>query len=153
MTKQNKSNHRCPHCGQKLKPEQRAVRMSTTLVSALMKVYKWCVENGVHEFKMNKLRHLLSHNEYANMNNWPMFGGLVYKNDNIYGLNFDRIEEFKEGKRLVPEKIWKSNVGGENVIEKYISIRQVPNVKKLLDDDGKFKIEYRTGKNYITITK
>lgn len=126
-----------------MKPEERAVDFSRPILTGLLKAYKWTKEKKRHEFKMGDIRHLLNHTEYANFNVLPMFGGLVYKRDMTYGLNHDRIDEFIVGKRTVPARVWKSNKGNPTKPEEGITIRQVKGIEKLLEPDGRFKVEYR----------
>ncbi len=96
---------------------------------------------------MKEVRDLLGRIEYTRFGDWKKFGGLVYSPPGIakahYGLNMDRCEKFFAGELKIPLKTWKNPITGELKPEEPKSIREVPSLSKLLNEDDEYIARYR----------
>jgi len=136
---------RCPTCGHIL--SERQIALYSGLVSALLRVFRWCEEKGKHEFTRREVKHLfLNENDTARFGDWVMFGGLVYKVGKAhYGLNMERCNQFFAGKYEIPISIWKNPITGELRKEEYRSIEKIPSILHLLNEDKQYIARYRNG--------
>lgn len=114
------------------------------LVVALIKVFKWCENRGVHEFTMKDVRELLGEVSYTKFSDWVYFGGLVYKNKRAhYGLNRERVIDFITGKSKIQTLAIKDPLTKEITYEDYRTINEVANLAEHLDAEGEFIARYR----------
>jgi len=144
-----KEKNRCPHCGRVI--DKREIAMFSGLVEALWEIVKWCHAGKSdwqrHEFSMAEVRHMLGQNEYARFGDWVLFGGLVYKTKKAhYGLNMDRCDEFFDGKRSIPGRIWKDQGTGELELIDYKFVGGFPGLIEFLDGDMQYQAKYKKRK-------
>lgn len=141
---------RCPCCNANIKDRQ--VSLTKELFLKLYKVYVWCAERKVHEFKIGDVKHLLSKTEYANFSTLIRFGvGLVYRplddegNDQngTYGLNMQRCREFFRGERMVTLQ-GKLNQITNEIFERIDGyFHEVPSLVEYIKENGLFDYELR----------
>lgn len=144
MTNTNGDIVRCEHCGSIV--SDREIVLDRTMVGAMWKVFKWCKETGRHEFETHDVAHLFSKTQYARFGDNIYFGGIIYKHSKAhYGMNMERAEEFFANKYEVPRSVWKNPVTGETKKTEPITIRDVPKLSQLLDEDGYYVANYRAG--------
>ena len=118
----------------------------TVAVEALYKLWQWCKEKGVHEFDSSEVRHLLDHNQYANLNHLDRFAGIVYRPQDpktgksfkakYYGINFERAKEFFENKRPAPVQIVANRLTGERTASTEKLLKDFPGMAEFMGDDG-----------------
>lgn len=123
----------------------REINIYTGLVSALIRAYKWCLDNDRHEFSRSDIKHLILRNENdtARWGDWILFGnGMVYKPEGkgSWGLNMERVQEFLEGKREIPIKVAKR--GKEFKVLEIGTIKNIKNLSDYLDGDMKYMVKY-----------
>jgi len=137
---------RCLACGHII--SERHIALYSGMVHTLWKVFKWCREKGIHEFQTKQVKHFFNLNSSARFGDWVMFGGLVYKNKKgYYGLNMQRCDEFFKGTYKIPEYVVKNPLTGGITQGRDITINEVPNLLKFLNDDGEFKTSYFENRN------
>jgi hypothetical protein len=133
--------NRCQYCHHII--DKREIAMFAGLVKALWKVYTWCQEKGIHEFKMNQVREMLGRNEYARFGDWVLFGGLVYKTGKAYyGLNMERCDKFFANELEIPSKIWKDPITGELEKVDYRRVTGMPKLLQFLNQDMEYQAKY-----------
>jgi len=138
---------RCPVCGGSV--QDRLVSLYKELINKLYDVYRWCGEHKCHEFEMGDIKHLLDKNAYARFGDLVRFGGLVYKTKTEeggrqkahYGLNMARCKEFFRGDREIPIQITLNQITDEIIDAKYVTIKDFPELYKLLDENGVYNYE------------
>lgn len=132
----------CQLCGQNIK--DRSVALYQGLIDCLYKVYCFCGEKRVHEFRMKDIKHLLGKNEYARFGDLIRFGGLVYKPKGdteqsekaFYGLNMERCKEFFSGQREIPVQITLNQLTNEILDAKYVKVGNFPELSQMLTAQG-----------------
>lgn len=136
----------CPTCGQSV--NKRAIQLYSGMVKILMRVHKWCVEKGVHEFRRKDISHLLSgDSERARFSDWILFGGLIYrpegeKKGGYYGMNMERVQAFLAGHLEIPTVILKDPLTGELEMTEKKTIYQIPNLTDFLDENQQYVAQY-----------
>ena len=123
----------------------REINLYAELVATLLRVYKWCLDNGRHEFKRAEIKDVLlrGENDTARFGDWILFGaGMVYKpkGKGYWGLNMERIKEFLEGEKEIPIKIAKR--GKEVKVLERGTIKDIKNLSEFLSEDMKFMVKY-----------
>ena len=138
-----KEPNRCPHCKRII--DNREVALFDGMYQALVRVYKWCKEKGVHEFNRKEIEHLLlGGSEKARFGDWILFGGLVYKlKKGRYGLNMERCDGFIFRGDKIPTRVWKDAITDE-VVERvdYRTAREIPKLTEFLNSEGMFEPKY-----------
>jgi hypothetical protein len=132
--------------GKKL--EWREIGLYKGMVNALLRVYKWCKEKGIHEFTRQDIKNniLMSENDSARWGDWALFGnGMVYKPEGkgSWGLHMGRVEEFLRGERKIPTRLEKRGV--EIRVLEEGTIKEIPDLLEYLDEDLKYLTRYREG--------
>lgn len=138
---------RCPVCNANIK--DRTVTIYKGLIDSLYKVYKWCGEKQVHEFKMSDIRHFLNHNDYSRFNNLVRFGGIIYRpegedeapNGGKYGINMRRARAFFKGEYKIPMQIVLDQITDKRIAATYVSIHEIPELVRLLTVEGTYDYE------------
>ncbi len=141
-----KQRHVCS-CGHSHIVEERQIRLYMGLIKALNAVYKWCLEKNRHEFERKEIKHLfINENDSARFGDLILFGGLVYrpedKGKKYYGLNMARCAEFFAGNYKIPKHLWKNPVTGELRPGNYVTIKELPKLIHLLDNEGDYVANY-----------
>jgi hypothetical protein len=140
---------KCPCCNGNIK--DRTITLYTSLIKSLYTVCKWCRENDVHEFEMNKIKHLLSKNEYARFGDLVRFGGIVYKKEKAsYGINMPRAVEFFAGKRQIPLYLVINQITNEVVESKMGYVQEIKPLKEWLKTENKI---YQANYNPYTLVR
>lgn len=139
----------CPCCGQSI--NKREISVYSGLLEALWRVFMWCEQKNRHEFDIKEVSHLLDKNSYARFGDLILFGGLVYRPNNLfskkrkglYGLNRARILAFFNGAEAIPTTLLKNPL--DKTIEKtdYRFISQIKNLGSFLDREKQFIANYR----------
>lgn len=136
----------CPLCNGNIK--DRTVTIYASLIQSLYKVYCWCGEKRVHEFKMSDIRHFLDHNDYSRFNNLVRFGGILYRpekdaqpNSGLYGINMGRARAFFKGEYKIPMQIVLDQINDKRIAATYVSIHEIPDLLRLLSKDGVYDYE------------
>jgi hypothetical protein len=135
----------CPSCGHRHVADNREISLFKGMSRALFRVYKWCKENGRHEFQRKDVKHLFGGESVsARFGDWVWFGGLVYKGKKAhYGLNMERCHDFFSGQRQIPARIEKSSVKNEIVrVLEYQNAKDIHELYQLLTEDGEYKANY-----------
>jgi hypothetical protein len=135
----------CPTCGQSV--NARVITLHKAMVKALIQVFWWANQKGIHEFKRKQINPILEKSGTtvtANWGNWVFFGGLVYKPEGkaSWGLNMARCRDFIEGRLAIPTKVSKNPLTKEIVHFDYKTIRQIPSLGKYLDDNQQYIVQY-----------
>jgi len=136
----------CPTCGQSV--NKRAIQLYSGMIRTLTKVFKWCNEKNVHEFKRKDISHLLSgDSERARFSDWILFGGLIYrpegeKKGGLYGMNIGRVADFLAGRLAIPTVILKDPLTGELEMTEKKTIHEIPNLKEFLDENNQYIASY-----------
>lgn len=132
------------HCGHTHQINEREITMYKGLVTALWRVFRWCEQKNIHEFKICDVRHLYDQVSYSRFGDWEKFGGLVYKEKRgKYGLNMQRCREFFAGKYKIPRIIYKNPITKEETPGEYVTIKELPYLKKFLDENNQYIATYR----------
>lgn len=143
----------CPTCGHSHRTDEREISLYKGMVRALWRVFLWCQREGKHEFQMKEVRDLITRIEYARFGDWKKFGGLVYSPPGLakghYGLNLERCEAFFRGEYEVPIRVWKDPVTGNLRPEDYTMVNKVPELWKMLNEDGDYIARYRDAQTVV----
>ena len=138
------------HCGHTHQINEREIPLYQGMVQALWNVMRWCTERGIHEFKIDAVKHLFDKSSYARFNDWNHFGGLVYRvtennkpKRGEYGLNIERCQQFFVGRYQVPKVVWKNPITKTYRAGEYVTINQLPHLTKFLDENRQFIATYR----------
>lgn len=99
----------CECCG--TTKNWRKLTLNKSLVSIMIKIYKWCRETGRHEFERKEIKHLLtSETESATFEDLIHFGGIMYrpegKGRGFWGMNTGRAADFISGVNPVNTVTW-----------------------------------------------
>jgi hypothetical protein len=142
---------KCPICGVQHSPDIRVVTLYRGILQALFRVYQYVRRRGGgYLFTRKEINHLLAGNanHTARFGDLVMFGGLVFKPEKgsraHYGLNMERCEAFFKGSYEIPMKVLKDPVTGAIEATEYKTIKDIPNILTLLDEEGFYKPEYRS---------
>ena len=135
---------RCPVCNSNIK--DRTVALYSELLRDLYRVYDWCLQKGVHEFKMSQVRHLIDKMSYARFGDLVRFGGVVYRPEvaigiaskGKYGINMERAATFFRGDYQIPLYIVINPVTREVVDSHFVTVRDIPELARFLDAEGVF---------------
>ena len=143
MTVNNKET--CPCCGQVV--NKREVTLYSGMVRALIRVFYWCSENKVHEFKRRDIKHLFKgvDNEIARWGDWKYFGnGMVYKPEGkgSWGLHMGRVREFLRGERTVPTKVLIDRMNKQKEYLDHKTIKEIPDLSEFLDEANQYIVNY-----------
>ena len=133
---------RCDKCGHII--GEREICLYSGMVHALWQVFKWCEKNETVHFSRRQVKHLFhSENETARFGDWEMFGGLISKSGKgEYILNKSICNDFFAGKYLIPTRAYKDAVTKTIRFEDFQSVRNVPRLSKLLDEDNDYIVRY-----------
>ena len=132
---------RCQACGHII--SKREIALYSGMISTLWKVFKWCNEKGIHEFKTKDVKHFFNLNSSARFGDWVMFGGLVYKDKKAhYGLNMQRCSDFFQGNYKIPEYVIKDPITGNIEQGPDITIKEIKGLIEFLNEDGEFQTKY-----------
>ncbi len=136
----------CPTCHRPV--NCREIALYHGLISALWRVFKWCEKNNIHEFQRKEVKHLfLNENDTARFGDLVFYGGLVYKSGKgHYGLNMERCNNFFAGIYEIPTLIIKDPLSEELRKENYCTIKKIPNILTLLNEDREYIVRYREPK-------
>lgn len=131
--------------GRSFRDKWREITLYAGMVRALIRVYKWCKDEGVHEFTRKDIKNkiLRNENDVARWGDWILFGaGMVYKpkGKGSWGLNMERVDQFLSGELEIPIRIAKK--GKEVTIISTASIQNIPNLMDLLDEDLRYVVKY-----------
>lgn len=134
---------RCPTCNQII--SEREIALYRGIINALWRVFRWCEQKNIHEFKRKDIKHLfINENDTARFGDLVMFGGLIYKDKKAsYGLNMERCDQFFSSRYAIPIRIWKNPITGELRKEDWRYINQIPEITKLLNEDEEYRVRYR----------
>lgn len=138
---------RCGFCGQVV--ANREIALFKGMARTLNLVWQWCLEKQVHEFKRKEIKQFLTtDNIIARFGDWALFGGLVYKQGKgNYGLNMERCRDFFQGRLSIPTKVWKDPLTHQLEKVDYKFVYDIPELKGLLDENGKYKANYAEDKD------
>lgn len=138
-----KTKIKCEKCGSII--SEREIALYRGLVSALWRVYKWCKEKGVKEFRRKDIKHLFTNeNDTARFGDWIHFGSLMVKyGKGRYGLIMETCDEFFAGRYAVPIRVWKNPITGELRREEFKKIGEIPSILTLLNEDQEYVARYR----------
>lgn len=129
--------------------QHRTISLYRGLISCLYRVYCWCGEKKVHEFKRKEVNHLIGKVEYARFGDLIRFGGLVYKpkdNDGKshkaeYGINMARAKQFFANEYKIPVQITVNQITNEIIAATYVSVKDFPSIVEFLTKDGLYDYE------------
>lgn len=152
MARANLVKHTCS-CGHVHTISLQSVTITKQMVGAMIDVFKWCEEKGIHEFKRKEISHItLRHGSHVN-SNWGYVSwltGIFYHPDGkkgSWGIHRGRMIEFMHGIRKIcvsatidPTKP-KGDPNRKKMI-RYATINQIPNISELLDAEGDFIVKY-----------
>lgn len=137
----------CSSCGHKHRISEREIALYQGMVRALWQAFNWCRKNAVHEFKLKDLpgdlQRLLTYDRFRD---WKMMGGIVYKPETKgvpYGINMGRADAFFRGEYKVPKRVWKNPQTGEIKAEDYVTVKEVPELYAMLNEDSDYIANYR----------
>lgn len=143
----------CSTCGDKHNVAEREIALYQGMIKALWQAFLWCKHNKVHEFKLKdmppQLQRLLTYDRFRD---WKMFGGIVYKPEKKgipYGINMERADAFFKGDYKVPKRVWKDPVTGELTPEEYSTVKEIPELWKLLNEDNDYIARYRDAQSTL----
>jgi len=134
----------CPLCKRKMNP--RKVVFCRTLVSVLFKVYEYCKSKNVTQFHTTETKNIMTHAEYARLNDLVRFNLLKKDYSNKHGgyeIDFETVEKYLRGELAVAIYFVKY-VGGERIKYSNIrkTIREVKNVTEIIEMIGEKMTEY-----------
>lgn len=142
----------CPTCGQSV--NKRQIPFYIGMVTALWKVYVWCMEKQRHEFKKKEVKHLMDDVVISVFAYWRWFGGLVYNPDGVrgsYGLNMARCDQFFKGELEIPIEIWTNPLTKEIEVAKTGKIGDVPGLKDFLDENQNYVAMYKSKPEQVSL--
>lgn len=133
----------CPMCGQSV--NERKIQLTAEMVSMMLDVYKWCLENGKHEFERKEIKHLIkTETMTARFGDLVWFGGLMYKKEKgKWGMNMERTRGFFNKNFSIPTVVYLDPLTKEHEFAEEKWVHQVKGIKCFLDEHGEYIIEYR----------
>lgn len=133
----------CPCCGQSV--NKRRIALNKSMVISLKKIYLWCREKGVHEFKTSEINHLFgSTTESARFGDWVFFGGIFYKKEKgDWGLNTERAAAFLKGQLQITIAVWKDPLTKEVTVAEVGAIHKVKGIAAFVDPQGNYCVQYK----------
>lgn len=150
MSVVNQVKHTCS-CGHEHTISKRPVHIEKQMVAAMIDVFRWAEEKGVHEFDRKDINHItLRHGSTVN-SNWGYVSwltGIFYHPEGKrgkWGVHRGRMIEFMHGKRriCIAAEIDPTKPKSENkTMLKYATIDQIPHIGEFLDENREFIVAY-----------
>lgn len=150
MSVANQVKHTCS-CGHVHTISKRPVHLEKQMVAAMIDVFKWAEEKGIHEFDRKDINHItLRHGSTVN-SNWGYVSwltGIFYHPEGKrgkWGVHRGRMAEFLHGKRkiCIMAEIDPTKPKSENKqMLKYATIHEIPHIGTLLDENREFIVNY-----------
>lgn len=146
----------CPLCHKRHRSglQKREMAFFLGMFLALKDVYFWCLSKNRHEFKRAEVLHLIGkyRNATERFGDFAYAGGLCYKQktatgkwrQGYWGLVTERCDRFFRNEISVPTAVWKDPVTGELTPANYKFLREMPDLVKLLGEDGEYRSRYAT---------
>lgn len=134
----------CPTCGQSV--NIREIQLTSTMVVALAKVWRWCIEKGKSDhIKREEFKHLFNNETWtANFAYWKDFApSLVSGEPSYYNFNLKNIAAFLAGKMRIPTLIRRNPLA--NPTDQLLdlrSVRDIPSLTEFLNDNRELIIQY-----------
>lgn len=148
MKKQIPERVLCTHCGQPIKDDWAEIVISSPLIQAIWKVYKWAREKEETEyrkFKMGDIKHLLDKTQYATWNNIPKVAPSLVSSDTKgeYVISLEWCDKFFKGEIAIPITAWRHGITKETRPDKLAHISEIPSLYEFLDQDGDYIARYK----------
>ena len=131
----------CPACGNKYSLYK--MEFSSVHLDIMKKIFKFCIENRVHEFHKKEIPGL-SHTEYGNFCFLQRFGFLYFLKDTkgkrvkggYWGMPVSRVYKFLKGEATCSKYFVRNTATGENIpAEEKIFVSQIKKFSNILDPE------------------
>jgi len=145
MKKQIPERPLCSQCGQPIKDDWAEIVISSPLVQAIWKVYKWADEKNRTEFKMGDIKHLLDKTQYATWNNIPKVAQSIISSEKKgeYKIDLEWCDKFFKGEVTIPVTAWRHGITKETRPDKLAHVSEIPSLYEFLDQDGEYIARYK----------